>query len=376
MSSAPRPSGGPRPTTPHFDVLLRGRRNIAIDLKHPDGVDTLLELVAVGRRPDRGLPPRRDGAPRDRARRVPAPQPESRVRSDDRLGTVGPVAPTRPATTSTTSRWRAPSPTSAATGRPRCRRSTWSATSAAVACSWPSAWCAPCSRRSAAATARSSTRRWSTGRRRSMSMFWAFKSIGLFDEDRRGTNLLDTGAHFYDVYRCADGTYVSVGSIEPQFYAELLRLTGLDDDPEFARQMDKSTWPHLKERLTEVFATKTRDEWCALMEGTDVCFAPVLTMSEAAQHPTQRRSWRPSSRSPAPASLRRRPGTPALPARSAWHRPIPVSTLQKSCATGASTPPELTRSSPAMQSSLRDLAAAPASKGILNGNTGLLSRSS
>ena len=118
-----------------------------------------------------------------------------------------------------------------------------------------------------------------------MSMFWAFRSIGLFDENHRGTNLLDTGAHFYDVYRCADGKYISIGSIEPQFYAELLRLTGLDGDPTFAKQMDKSAWPHLKQRLAEVFATKTRDEWCSLMEATDVCFAPVLTMSEAAEHP-------------------------------------------------------------------------------------------
>jgi alpha-methylacyl-CoA racemase len=118
-----------------------------------------------------------------------------------------------------------------------------------------------------------------------MSMFWAFKGIGMFDENRRGTNLLDTGAHFYDVYRCADGGYVSLGSIEPQFYAELLRLTGLDSDPEFAQQMNRSSWPHLKERLAELFVTKTRDEWCEVMETTDVCFAPVLTMSEAAQHP-------------------------------------------------------------------------------------------
>ncbi len=118
-----------------------------------------------------------------------------------------------------------------------------------------------------------------------MTMFWAMRSIGLFDEARRGENLLDTGAHFYDVYRCKDGGYVSIGSIEPQFYAELLRLTGLDGDPEFAPQMDRALWPVLKTRLEQVFRTKTRDEWCELMEGTDVCFAPVLTMSEAAEHP-------------------------------------------------------------------------------------------
>ena len=121
-----------------------------------------------------------------------------------------------------------------------------------------------------------------------MSMFWAFKQMGAFDENAPGTNLLDTGAHFYDVYRCSDGSYISIGSIEPQFYAELLRLTGLEGDEEFAKQMDSAGWPHLKERLTELFATKTRDEWCALMEHTDVCFAPVLTMSEAAAHPHNR----------------------------------------------------------------------------------------
>jgi len=118
-----------------------------------------------------------------------------------------------------------------------------------------------------------------------MSMFWSFKSIGMHDENARGTNLLDTGAHFYDVYRCSDGEYVSIGSIEPQFYAELLRLTGLEGDEQFAKQMDKAEWGTLKARLTEVFAQKSRDEWCEIMEATDVCFAPVLTMSEAAQHP-------------------------------------------------------------------------------------------
>lgn len=117
-----------------------------------------------------------------------------------------------------------------------------------------------------------------------MTMFWSFKSMGIFNENAPGTNLLDTGAHFYDVFECSDGKYVSLGSIEPQFYAELLRLTGLEGDEEFARQMDQSMWPRLKERLREVMKQKTRDEWCAIMEATDVCFAPVLTMSEAAAH--------------------------------------------------------------------------------------------
>ncbi|HKA04843.1 MAG TPA: CaiB/BaiF CoA-transferase family protein [Acidimicrobiales bacterium] len=118
-----------------------------------------------------------------------------------------------------------------------------------------------------------------------MTMFWSLRYTDLFDENHRGNGMLDTGAPFYDAYRCADGEYVSVGSIEPQFYAELLRLTGLTDDADFATQMDKSRWPERKARLAEIFASKTRDEWCALMEHTDVCFAPVLTLSEAAAHP-------------------------------------------------------------------------------------------
>jgi alpha-methylacyl-CoA racemase len=87
------------------------------------------------------------------------------------------------------------------------------------------------------------------------------------------------------VFECADGKYVSIGSIEPQFYALLLEKTGLTNDPDFAKQMDTSQWPALKAKLQNVMKQKTQAQWCAIMEGTDVCFAPVLTMSEAAQHP-------------------------------------------------------------------------------------------
>jgi alpha-methylacyl-CoA racemase len=118
-----------------------------------------------------------------------------------------------------------------------------------------------------------------------MSMFWSFRSMGIFDENRRGSNMLDTGAPFYDVYECSDGEHVSIGSIEPQFYAQLLQALGLTDDPDFASQLDAKAWPSAKNRLTEIFLTKSRDEWCALLEHTDACFAPVLRMSEAAVHP-------------------------------------------------------------------------------------------
>ena len=115
------------------------------------------------------------------------------------------------------------------------------------------------------------------------TMIHAFRAMGTWT-DERGTNMLDTGAHFYEVYETSDGRYVSIGSIESQFYAELLRLSGLDGDPDFAHQMDRGRWPELKAKLAAVFKTKTRDEWCALMEGTDVCFAPVLSMAEAPEH--------------------------------------------------------------------------------------------
>jgi alpha-methylacyl-CoA racemase len=158
-----------------------------------------------------------------------------------------------------------------------------------------------------------------------MAMFWGMRRIGLFDEDRPGTNLLDSGAHFYDVYRCADGRYVSIGSIEPQFYAELLKHTGLSGDPEFAGQMDRSLWPVLKGRLEKLFHTKTRDEWCALLEGTDVCFAPVLTMSEAASHPhnvarqTIIEIEGVAQPAPAPRFSRTSPDTPQPPAQCGQH---------------------------------------------------------
>jgi alpha-methylacyl-CoA racemase len=117
-----------------------------------------------------------------------------------------------------------------------------------------------------------------------MAMFHSMRAMGVWN-DERGTNLLDTGSHFYDVYECADGRYISIGSIEPQFYSELLRLTGLDQEEDFASQMVKTAWPDLKERITAVFMTKTRDEWCEIMDATDVCFAPVLTLAEAPDHP-------------------------------------------------------------------------------------------
>lgn len=116
-----------------------------------------------------------------------------------------------------------------------------------------------------------------------MQMMYGMRAMGVWN-DERGTNLLDTGAHFYEVYETKDGKHVSIGSIEPQFYAELLEKTGLEGE-DLPAQMDKSQWAKMEERLTAIFKSKTRDEWCEIMEGSDVCFAPVLSMGEAPAHP-------------------------------------------------------------------------------------------
>lgn len=116
-----------------------------------------------------------------------------------------------------------------------------------------------------------------------MSMFFGFTASGMWQPER-GTNMLDGGAHFYDTYETSDGKWISIGSIEPQFYALLREKAGLSDEL-WDAQMDRSKWPEMKEKLEAVFKTKTRDEWCALMEGTDICFAPVLGLDEAMDHP-------------------------------------------------------------------------------------------
>jgi alpha-methylacyl-CoA racemase len=116
-----------------------------------------------------------------------------------------------------------------------------------------------------------------------MAMFFSMRAGNAW-KDSRASNMLDGGAHFYDAYETRDGKYISIGSIEPQFYALLIEKAGLDAG-EFSAQMDQAKWPELKAKLTTVFKSRTRDEWCRLMEGTDVCFAPVLSLNEVEQHP-------------------------------------------------------------------------------------------
>jgi alpha-methylacyl-CoA racemase len=275
---------GPTPDKPAGDVSLRGRRNIAIDLKHPDGVATLLDLIESadglieGFRP--GVMERLGVGPDVCLERNPklvfgrmtgwgqdGPYAQAAGHDINYISLAGALAHFGRA-------GEAPVP-------PLNMVGDFGGGGMFLALGVVAALLEAQTSGQGQVVDTAMV----DGTAVLMTMFWSMQAAGIFDEQNRGTNLLDTGAHFYDVYECSDGRYISIGSIEPQFYAELMRLTGLAGDDQFARQMDATQWPELKVRIAELFKTKTCDEWCELMEMTDVCFAPVLTMSEAAQHP-------------------------------------------------------------------------------------------
>ena len=275
---------GPAPDQPHGDVLLRGRKNVAIDLKHADGPAALLELVESADALIEGFRPgvmERLGVGPDECM---ARNPKLVFGRMTGWGQDGPYSQAAGHDINYISLAGALAHFGRAGGPPTPPLNMvgdFGGGGMFLALGVVAAMLEAASSGEGQVVDTAMV----DGSAVLMTMFWAFKTMGAFDEDQRGTNLLDTGAHFYDVYECSDGGYVSIGSIEPQFYAELLRLTGLSDDEQFARQMDPGEWGPLKERLTEIFRSRTRDEWCEIMEHTDVCFAPVLTMSEAAAHP-------------------------------------------------------------------------------------------
>ncbi len=275
---------GQAPNTAHWDVLLRGRRNIAIDLKKPDGVAALLSLIEhadaliEGFRP--GVMERLGVGPDVCVARNPrlvfgrmtgwgqdGPYASSAGHDINYISLAGALA-------HFAREGEAPVP-------PLNMVGDFGGGGMFLA------YGVVCALLEAQKSGKGQVvdTAMVDGSAVLMSMFWAMKNIGMFNENKPGTNLLDTGAHFYDVFECSDGKYVSIGSIEPQFYALLLEKTGLTDDPAFGQQMDATQWPVLKTKLAEVMRTKTSTQWCAIMEGTDVCFAPVLTMSDAAKHP-------------------------------------------------------------------------------------------
>jgi alpha-methylacyl-CoA racemase len=156
-----------------------------------------------------------------------------------------------------------------------------------------------------------------------MGIIYGQHGRGAWKTDRQ-VNMLDGGAHFYDTYECSDGKFISIGSIEPQFYALLLEKAELTDEL-YTDQHNRDNWPELKTKTAEAFRTKTRAEWCAIMEYTDVCFAPVLDLEEAPQHEHNKARNTfveiegVTQHAPAPRFSRTPSSTPTRPPRAGEH---------------------------------------------------------
>ncbi|WP_419917816.1 CaiB/BaiF CoA transferase family protein [Candidatus Poriferisocius sp.] len=268
------------PRTPHFDLLNRGRRSVGVDLKHPDGVETVLTLVESadglieGFRPGvaerLGIGPeaclernpqmvygRMTGWGQDGPYASMAGHDINYIALSGVLGAIGRAgeAPVPPVNLAgdfggggmlLAVGMLAGILEARASGRGQVVDASMVEGSALL-----------------------------------ITMIYGMHQLGVWGP--RGTNLLDTGAWFYDVYECADGEYISLGSLEPQFFAEMVEKMGLDAGG--IDQNDRSTWPEMRARLAEAVKSRTRDEWCGILDGSDTCFAPVLSLSEAPDHP-------------------------------------------------------------------------------------------
>ena len=273
---------GPAPDTAHWDVLLRGRKNIAIDLKNPQGVEALLQLVEKADALIEGFRP---GVM-------------------ERLG-IGPdvCAKRNPKLVfGRMTGWGQDGPLALAAGHDINYISIGGALGAMGYADRPPApplnlvgdfgggamyllagVLAALVERGMSGKGQVIDAAMTDGTASLLSPFYGMMAMGMWTKERMD-NRLDGGAHYYGSYACADGKYISIGSIEPQFYALLLELCEIDD-PEFAKQNDKQHWASLRGKLEALFITQPRDHWCALLEGTDVCFAPVLDLQEAPTHP-------------------------------------------------------------------------------------------
>jgi alpha-methylacyl-CoA racemase len=275
-------SGGD-PARPPFDPLARGRKSIGVDLKNPDGVETILRLVEKadalieGFRP--GVTERLGLGPDDCFAR----NPKLVYGRMTGWGQDGPYAQAAGHDINYISLAGALHPIGKAGGPPIPPLNFVGDFGGGAMFLAFGVVCALLEAR-ASGQGQVVDAAMVDGAALLTNMFHGMKAIGMHTPER-GTNLLDTGAHFYDAYECADGEYISIGSIEPQFYAELLRLSGLDADPDLTMQMNRPEWPKYKEKVAACFKQKTRAEWCEIMEHTDVCFAPVLSLWEAPKHP-------------------------------------------------------------------------------------------
>jgi alpha-methylacyl-CoA racemase len=275
------PVGGSRPASDRYSITARGRRSVALDLKHPDAVETCLALMA---RADIAFEGFRPGVM-------------------ERLG-LGPDVALKRNPRLVYGRmtgWGQTGPLAQAAGHDINYIALSGALHAIGVADRPTpplnlvgdfgggalylAFGVLAALVHARATGQGQVvdAAMTDGAASLMAMFYGFQALGLWRNEREA-NLLDGGAHFYGPYRCADGGWVSIGAIEPQFYALLLEKTGISD-PQFEGQMSREDWPALKEKLAAVIAAKTRAEWVAIMEGTDICFAPVLDLDEAPKHP-------------------------------------------------------------------------------------------
>ncbi|MHB1516835.1 MAG: CaiB/BaiF CoA transferase family protein [Acidimicrobiales bacterium] len=267
---------------PHVDLMNRGRRSVAVDLKHPGGVDLVLQLVEradglmEGFRP--GVAERLGLGPDLCLRRNPrlvygrmtgwgqdGPLSRRAGHDIDYIALAGALEPIGRA-------GQAPVPPLNLVGD-------FGGGGMLLAFGM----CAALVSAGRTGSGQVVDAAMVDGAASLMAMTHTLRSSGLWN-DERGTNLLDTGAHFYEVYETADQKYLAVGAIEPQFYAELLRRLGLDGE-DLPDQMDRRSWPEMKVRFAGVFATRTRSEWEKVFEGSDACVAPVLPVVEASEHP-------------------------------------------------------------------------------------------
>ena len=267
------------PDTPHFDVLNRGRRSVGVDLKHPDGVETVLKLVEsadgliegfrpgvaerLGIGPDECLPRnprlvygRMTGWGQDGPYASMAGHDINYIALSGVLGAIGregevPVPPVNLA-------------------------GDFGGGGMLLALGMVAGMLEARTSGQGQVVDASMVE----GSALLITMIYGMHGLGAWGP--RGTNLLDTGAWFYDVYECADGEYISLGSLEPQFFAEMVEKLGID--AQGIDQNDRSTWPEMRVRLTEAVKAKPRDEWCQILDGSDVCFAPVLSLAEAPEH--------------------------------------------------------------------------------------------